>query len=321
MNRFAGLAALAALCVATSPAFAEFPERDIRVIVPWGAGGGADAIGRKIMSIAERELPVSIYVENLEGGVTSIGVNALMAAPADGYTVGALTYDSVVTVPWEKILPGYSLDRLDMLALVTSEPNALMVGRGTYDTFDEVIAAAKAAPGEIKVGIQGLGSMTHISLLQLEDAMDVKFRTVTYPGGSGAQREAILSGEVEAVVTSLGDFAPLLSSGDAKGLVEFSDARNQGFPDVPISADFGLDLVNGSFMLFAVPAGTPAAAADLLASAIETAWKSDEFQDWTAQVGVAASWMNAEDVTAFTRQYQSDIFGILTDLTERGVIE
>lgn len=315
------LASVLALSTATT-ALAEYPDRAIQAIVPWGAGGGADGIVRKIMSIAERELPVSIFVENLDGGVTSIGINRLMNSPADGYTIGALTYDSVVTVPWEGILPGYSLDKLDMIALVTTEPNAMIVRRETdYTSFDDLISAAKKTEGEINVGIMGLGSMTHLTLLQLQEATDARFRIVAYPDGSPGQKEGILSGEVDAAVTSLGDFAPLLNSGDARGLVEFSDSKNPGFPDVPISEEVGLDLQTGSFLLFATPAGTPDEAKRVLEEAIKTAWDSDEFQEWARKVGVTATWMGSDSVTKFATDFQAEIFETLEELTEQGILE
>jgi tripartite-type tricarboxylate transporter receptor subunit TctC len=317
------LSAVAAVGLLTAPAaFAEYPEKDIRAIVPWGAGGGADAIVRKIMSIAEKELPTDVFVENIEGGVTSIGINRVMSAPADGYTVGALTYDSVITVPWQELLPGYDLEKLRMVALVTREPNALMVGADTgFETFDQIIAAAKERPGEISVGIHGLGSMTHLSLLALEEETGADFRLVSYPGGSAGQREAILSGEVEAVITSLGDLAPLLKAGSARGVVEFSAAPNPGFPDVPLSKDVGLEHESGSFLLFAVPAGTPDDAVATLESAIETAWKSDEFQQWAADVGVTASWLGKDDVTDWAMATRDEIVAVLDDLASRGIIE
>lgn len=315
------LASVLALSTTTT-ALAEYPERPIQVIVPWGAGGGADGIVRKIMSIAEGELPQSIFVENLDGGVTSIGINRLMNSPADGYTVGALTYDSVVTVPWEGILPGYSLDKLDMIALVTTEPNALIVGGDTdYASFDDLVSAAKEAEGEINVGIMGLGSMTHLTLLQLQEITDTRFRIVAYPDGSPGQKEGVLSGEVDAAVTSLGDFAPLLTSGDARGLVEFSASKNPGFPDVPISEEVGLSLQTGSFLLFAVPAGTPDEAKQVLETAIKTAWNSDEFQDWARKVGVTATWMGSDEVTGFAMDFQTEIFKTLKELTDQGILE
>lgn len=319
--RTALIASALALSTATI-ALAEYPDRPIKAIVPWGAGGGADGIVRKIMSIAERDLPVSIFVENLDGGVTSIGVNRLMNSPADGYTVGALTYDSIVTVPWEGMLPGYSLDKLDMIALVTTEPNAIIVGGKTnYASYGDLISAAKEAEGQINVGIMGLGSMTHLTLLQLQEETGTRFRIVAYPDGSPGQKEGILSGEVDAAVTSLGDFAPLLTSGDARGLVEFSTTENPGFPDVPTSEEIGLDIQTGSFLLFAVPAGTPDEAKQVLGKAIETAWNSDEFQDWARKVGVTATWMGSDSVTGFAMDFQADIFKTLKELTDQGILE
>ena len=312
----------AALAVSAPAALAEYPEKDIRAIVPWGAGGGADAIVRKIMSIAEDELPTAIFVENVEGGLTSIGINRVMSARPDGYTVGALTYDSVVTVPWQELLPGYDLEKLKMIAQVTSEPNAIMVGADTgYETFDDLISAAKEAPETIPLAIHGLGSMTHLTLLQLQDETGAEFRVITYPGGSAPQREAILSGEAEAAITSLGDFAPLLQSGAANGLVEFSDAPNPGFPEVPISQDVGLDLQTGSFLLFAVPSDTPDEAVSTLESAIQAAWDSEEFQSWAEQVGVTPSWRGSDEVTEWANQTQSEIFSVLDELAAEGVIE
>ncbi|PHS04328.1 MAG: tripartite tricarboxylate transporter substrate-binding protein [Blastopirellula sp.] len=319
------IGALAIACaswITVAPAHAEYPEQDIRAIVPWGAGGGADAIVRKIMLIAGRDLPKTVFVENMEGGVTSIAVNRLMGAPADGYTVGALTYDSVVTVPWQNLLPGYDLDRLEFFAQVTSEPNAIMVSTNSdYETLENLVEAAKARPGEISIGIQGLGSMTHLTLLQFQDMMDVKFRVVSYVGGSAAQKEAILSGEVDGVITSLGDFAPILQSGDARGLVEFSSENNVAFPDVPTSGQLGLDLKTGSFLFFAVPKGTPQEAIDVLETAIQSAWNSDEFQTWAAQVGVTATWRDQQEVTDWVAEFQASIFAMLDELLERGVIE
>ena len=314
---------IAVIAIAVSlPALADYPEKDIRAVVPWGAGGGADAIVRKVMSIAEKELPVDVFVENSEGGVTAVGIGKVMAARPDGYTVGALTYDSLITVPWQEYVPSYDLEKLEMVALVTREPNAFMIGDDNeWETFEDVVAEAKERPGEITVGVHGLGSMVHLTLLEIEQETGADFRLISYPGGSAGQREAILSGEVDAVITSLGDFAPLLKSGDAVGLVEFSTAPNPAFSEVPISKDVGVDHVSGSFLLFAVPKGTPQEAIDTLESAIETAWNSDEFQTWAADVGVTADWLGHDDVTDWALKTQGQIFTVLDDLLEKGIVE
>lgn len=318
--RIGALSALAGLA-AVSASWAEFPEKDIRVVVPWGAGGGTDAITRKFMSIAEQSLGATIFVENIEGGISSIGVNEVMKSRPDGYTITALTYDSVITVPWKEVLPGYDLERLKLIAQITSEPNALMVSPGKFESYAALIDAAKAAPGKLSVGVHGLGSMPHLTMLQLEGEAGVSFRAIAYPDGAAGQKEALLSGEVDAIITSLGDFAVLLDSNEAVGLVEFSDAANPAYPAVPISADVGLKMQTGSFQLFAVPAGTPDEEVGKLEAAFKAAFDSEDFQSWAKSVGVTTSWQGVNDVTRWVAETQSVIFAQLDALVEAGLIE
>jgi tripartite-type tricarboxylate transporter receptor subunit TctC len=317
---------LAALAMSVAGAGAapaqDFPSKDIRMIVPWGAGGGTDAIVRKISTIAEEELPVAIYVENIEGGLSGTGLMQVISARPDGQTLGALTYDSVITVPWQGLVPGYGLDKLALIAQITSEPDALMVRPdGDYGTFEELIAAAKEAPGEIPVGIQGLGSRVHLAMLQIQDQTGAEFQLVSYPGGAAPQKEAILNGEVEAVITSLGDFASLIEEGDVKGIVELSDTPNPAFPDVPIAADVGLDLQIGSFIILAAPAGTDEEIVKQLETIYQAAHESEEFQSWLEQVGVTSVWRGSDDATAWATSTQEQYFEIMQGLVDQGIIQ
>lgn len=298
---------------AAAPTLAQdFPAKDVRVVVPWGAGGGTDAIVRKITTIAEGDLGGTMYVENVEGGASATGIMEVMNAPADGYTVGALTYDSVVTVPRQGLLASYSLDKLTPIARITSEPDAIMVGKNApFQTFDELIAAAKENPGEVRVGIQNIGSRTHLAMLRLQALTDTQFDLIAYPGGAAPQKEALLSGEVDVVVTSLGDFAPLIQSGDAKGVLEFSTSRNPTYPDVPTTADKDIDLQIGSFILLAVPAGTPDATVEKITTAYKDAYESDDFQSWVANVGVTPSWIAGDEASAWVETTQEELFALM----------
>ena len=317
------LAALALCVAATGPGLAqEYPTKDIRMIVPWGAGGGTDAIMRKISTIAEEDLPVAIYVENIEGGLSGTGLMEVMSARPDGYTLGGLTYDSVITVPWQGLVPGYGLDKLELIAQITSEPDALMVRtEGEYQTYEDLIAAAKENPGEIPVGIQGLGSRVHLAMLQLQEQAGVEFQLVSYPGGAGPQKEALLNQEVDAVVTSLGDFASLIEEGDVKGIVEFSDTPNPAYPEVPIASDVGIDLQIGSFIILAAPAGTPEEVVGKLEETYQTAHQSEEFQTWLEQIGVTSAWRGSEEVTEWAKSTQDEYFQIMQDLVDQGIIQ
>lgn len=309
-------ALLAVLPLVATPALAQdFPQKDVRVVVPWGAGGGTDGIVRKITTLAEDALGGTMYVENVEGGASATGIMEVMNSTADGHTVGALTYDSVVTVPRQGLLASYSLDKLDPIARITSEPDAIMVGKDApYQNFQALLEAAKASPGEVRVGIQNIGSRTHLAMLQLEEMTGSDFDLIAYPGGAAPQKEALLSGEVDVVVTSLGDFAPLIQSGDAKGIVEFSTSRNPTYSDVPTTSEEGVDLQVGSFILLAVPADTPDAAREALIAAYQSAYESDEFQNWVADVGVTPSWISGEDARSWMNATQAELFKVMDEV-------
>ncbi len=317
-----GIACLASL--AAGAAQADFPNRDIRVIVPAAAGGGTDAIVRKVSNIAEESLPVSMYVENVEGGMTATGLLQLMKARPDGQTVAAITYDSIITIPWKNMLPGFNMDKMRMIARITSEADAITVPENSpYKTLDDLIAAAKKEPGSIRIGIQNMGARTHLTLLQLQDLTGAEFKIVSYDNSAASQKEALLNGEVDAVVTSLGDLAPLIESGQARGLVEFSDTQNEGFPNVPpvTETDTGLDLQMGSFIVMVAPARTPDDVIEKLEATYHEAYESDEFQQWLKKIGVTPAWLGADDVTEWANDTQQQLFDTMDELVDKGVLE
>ena len=317
-----GIACLASL--AAGAAQADFPNRDIRVIVPAAAGGGTDAIVRKVSNIAEESLPVSMYVENVEGGMTATGLLQLMKARPDGQTVAAITYDSIITIPWKNMLPGFDMDKMRMIARITSEADAITVPENSpYQTLDDLIAAAKKEPGSIRIGIQNMGARTHLTLLQLQDLTGAEFKIVSYDNSAASQKEALLNGEVDAVVTSLGDLAPLIESGQARGLVEFSDTQNEGFPNVPpvTETDTGLDLQMGSFIVMVAPARTPDDVIEKLEATYHEAYESDEFQQWLKKIGVTPAWLGADDVTEWANDTQQQLFDTMDELVDKGVLE
>ncbi|MGI3170862.1 Bug family tripartite tricarboxylate transporter substrate binding protein [Pseudooceanicola sp. C21-150M6] len=320
-RQFLAAVALATTALAPVAALADYPERDIRVVVPWGAGGGTDGIVRKITTIAEQSLDgASMYVENIEGGVSATGVGQVMSAKPDGYTIGALTYDSVVTVPWQGMLPSYKMDKLKLIARLTSEADAMIVdATSDYQSMSDLIAAAKADPGKVRVAVQNLGGRVHLTLLQLEAETGAKFKIVSYPGGAAPQKEALLSDEVDVVLTSLGDFASLLEDGTAKGIMEFSDARNPTY-DVPTAPEEGISVLNGSFIVIAAPANTPDDVVAKIEGAYKAAYDSEEFQSWISKIGVTPNWMGSDEVTGWADETAQGLFEEMDGLVESGIL-
>ena len=315
-----GAAAMITTVLVPLAAMAEYPERDVRMIVPWGAGGGTDGIVRKVTTLAEDNFGGTIYVENIEGGNSATGVGQVMSAKGDGYTLGALTYDSVVTVPWQGMLPSYKMDKLDLIARITSEADAITVDANSdYNSLDDLLAAAKADPGKVRIGVQNLGGRVHLTLLQLQKLTDTEFKIVSYPGGAAPQKEALLSDEVDVVMTSLGDFANLIEDGTARGIVEFSDAKNPTY-DVPTAEEAGVDLLNGSFIVIAAPAGTPEDVVAKIEAAYQAAYESAEFQDWLATIGVTPNWLVGDELDTWANDTAQGLFTEMDALVEAGVL-
>lgn len=309
------LMALGACIVTASTAAAEFPTRDIRVIVPWPAGGGADAISRKISNIAEREMSRSIYVENIPGAVTATGLIQMTNARPDGHTLGMLTYDSVITLPRGEMVPGYALDDMKLIARITSEPDAIVVAQQTgIETFEDLIERAKENPGEVRIGVAPKGSGPYLSAIQLEQLLGVDFNVITYAGSSSAETEALLSGELDAAISSLGDFSGIIESGDAKGVIELSSVQNETYTDVPTIESKGYDLQTGSFLVLAAPASTPDDAVETLEATFKAAYDTEEFQDWLALVGVTADWLGSDGVNDWVDGLQTKTFKLMDDL-------
>jgi len=307
--------AFGAAIFGTSVAAADFPTRDIRLIVPWPAGGGADAISRKISNLAEQNLPKSVYVENIAGAVTATALIQMTSARPDGHTVGVLTYDSIITLPRGNLVPGYSLDNMKLIARITSEADAIVVSKHSgIESYEDLIARAKENPGQVRVGVAPKGSGPYLSVVQLEKLLDVDFNVITYAGSSSAEAEALLSGELDAAISSLGDFSGLLASGDAKGVVELTSVQNVTYSDVPTLKSKGHDLQTGSFIVLAAPANTPDDAVEALETSFKGGYDSAEFQDWLAQIGVTADWLGSDEVGPWVDDLQTKTFTLMDEL-------
>ncbi|MGE4284460.1 MAG: Bug family tripartite tricarboxylate transporter substrate binding protein [Clostridia bacterium] len=301
----------------------QYPSKDIQLYVNADAGGGTDSICRKITQIIESDSDTKFYLVNKPGVSDSVGPSLVMDAKPDGYTIGNVNYGSVVTAVFNKVVENYTMDRLKPIALITKESDAIVVSKNApYKTFAEMIDYAKANPGKIKAGDQGIGSRVYLILNMIESKYGIKFNKISY-SSSAPQREALLSGEVDIILSSLGDFNSILQSGDGIGIVEFSAVRNAAFPDVPTSLELGMDesFMSGSFIYMAAPADTPDEITNYLQAAFEKAAKSEEFKSWTASVGVTPSFVAGADLDKFIKDLQTKDFKALEELKTKGLLK
>ncbi|MGI6029223.1 MAG: Bug family tripartite tricarboxylate transporter substrate binding protein [Candidatus Heteroscillospira sp.] len=300
----------------------EYPSKDIQFYVNADAGGGTDSICRKVTQLIEGNTEATFYLVNKPGVADSVGPSLCMDAEADGYTICNVNYGSVVSAVYNKVVDNYSMDRLKPIAMVTKESDSIVISKNApYKTFDEMIAYAKEHPGEIKVGDQGIGSRVYLILNKIMEQYGVEFNLISY-SSSAPQREALLSGEVDVILSSLGDFNSILQSGDGIGICEFSEVRNAAYPDVPTCLELGMDesYLSGSFIFLAAPAETPDEVISYLEGEVKKAVESDDFKEWTASIGVTPSFMPASEIPTFITELQEKDFAALDELKAEGLI-
>lgn len=318
-NTVLKLAAAAAITfgLGSTAMSADYPFRDITTAVVWGAGGGTDSINRMIMAEMEKHLPVGISVINQTGGVAgSNGMVYVMNQPDDGYTMVGLSESNVTAAVqggWDKKFEFWHP------FIVGGSPDLISVpANSPYNTLEELVDAAKAAPNSIPAAASGSGSIHHLNLLAIENGSGAKFKFVPYKGSAPGQ-EAAIAGEVALVVTSLAEQAPLIAGGKLKPLAmltpEAADFNGQTIPSAFSSYD-GLDkyLPLKQAIGFALHASAPDEAKAAITAAFDKAVASDVVADWAKANNYDVSGKSGAEASAIFSKLESTFAWTLWDL-------
>ncbi|MBV1798330.1 tripartite tricarboxylate transporter substrate binding protein [Siccirubricoccus sp. G192] len=260
---------------------ATYPNRTVRIIVPYGPGGSSDIVARILAQRATELTGHSFVVENRGGGASIPGTQAVAAAPPDGYTIG--TADNALVVNpalFRERLP-YDTERdLGTLGLAVTAPLLLLAHPSApARNVAEVLAEARAQPGALGISHGGIATPTHLAAVQLQLATGLEFTQVGYRGG-GPQLAGLVAGEVHYGLVAISSALGHVQGGRLRALAVTGNARSPLLPEVPTMAEAGLpsvDLVG--WWGFISPAGLPPEVARrlhavLLAPAREAAIKA-----------------------------------------------
>ncbi|MBP1326277.1 tripartite-type tricarboxylate transporter receptor subunit TctC [Leucobacter exalbidus] len=275
---------------------AEFPSKTITLYTPTTAGGATDLAARTIGAEMETELGVSVVVDNRPGGAGSVGMEHVAGTKADGYSIAVLPVE--VSMLGEQ---GYNIDHenYDFLGRLNSQPGTLAVPADSkFKTLDDLVAAAKEAPGSVTISNAGAGSIWEIGATAVGDAAGVKFQSVPFDGGAPAVTAA-MGGQVDAVFAGIGETAPAHDQGQLRVLAVFTEEEAPALEGVPTAISQGYDVVIGSWATVAAPAGLDDAVRDTLEAAVATAAESDKFVTFTTDSGNIPLYQDAESTTAF----------------------
>ncbi|MEQ8322965.1 MAG: tripartite tricarboxylate transporter substrate binding protein [Rhodospirillales bacterium] len=300
---------------------ADFPSKDINHIMPWSAGGGTDTVMRTFLHYAEEPLGVAVRTQNVTGAQSGVGTMKLMRSRPDGYTIGTLTWDSMITVPYKKIVPGYDMSALSYLATVTLYPTVLAVNaKMPWKTLDDFIKDAKANPGKYKVSNSGTGGIWHLHALDMTESMGIEVNHIPFPNGSAPQREALLSGENELASVSYATVSSAVDAGQVRVLAVTSEERDPSIPDVPTFKELGYDVIWGGMRVVAVPAETPKDIQAKLTAGLKAAFDNAEFQAKAKKTGMNAFWLDATETEAYVKRTRERATKMLDKLASQGLL-
>jgi tripartite-type tricarboxylate transporter receptor subunit TctC len=290
------LLALSVLPLATSSAEAAYPERPITIIVPWGAGGGTDAVTRVLASQMETELGVPVNVVNRTGGSGVVGHAAISTAEPDGYTLGVITAE-IGMMHWAG-LTDLTYEDYTPLALFSFDPAGVQVAADApYDTLEELLSAIREKPGDLKGSGAGQGGIWHLALAGMLQSADIDPNAVAWVPSQGAAPGLtdLVAGGVDVVPSSVVEARSLMDAGRVKSLAVMADERLEAFPDVPtLEEAIGSNWRVAAWRSLAGPEGLPDDVVQTLVPAVKTVFESAEFQDFMAKNGFGVVWKEGE---------------------------
>lgn len=287
-RRLALLAALAGVAIqGTAQAQANYPDRPVKIVVAFAAGGPNDVMARMLAERLTEQFGQPFIVDNKPGAGGTVGTEQVARAPADGYT---LLFPSApfVTAPalYGDKLKYDTLKDITGIAKVAESPLVMMVPSGSnFKNLKDLLQAGKNKPNSLNYGSGGIASTPHLATSLLELSTQSKFQHVPYRGG-GPALQALTASQIDLVLDSITTAAPLVAGGRIRALAITGDKRSNILPDVPTFAEAGLPSYKMVHWVgLAAPSKTPPAILDRLHKETIKALGSPEMRARLAQLG------------------------------------
>ena len=292
-----GVALLLGLTSVAVTAQEKYPSRPIEFIVPWGPGGGADQVARKVAPAIEKELKVSLPVINVPGATGQSGLNKMLTSPADGYTISIMTGDTfgLLTDASTK----WKLDDIVPAAIMIRQPSAFYTAENSaLKTWADVEREAKTHP--LKVAITGFGS---------PDDMTVQYfvrkglKLVSVPFAKPAERyTAILGGHADLLYEQLGDVKSFLEGKQMRPVLVFANERFPLYKQVPVGKELGHEIIINQFRAVMMKAGTDPSRVKVISDGLAKFAVSDDYKAYlNSQYADETSFVPAAGALAFLK--------------------
>jgi tripartite-type tricarboxylate transporter receptor subunit TctC len=292
------LAAAIGFAVAASPVAAQYPERPIKMIVPWAAGGDTDNIFRPFAPLLQKHIGQTVVIANVGGASGTVGAREAKAAAPDGYTLYSV-HDYIHSTYYTGVADVNYWD-FEPICLISSTPSVLTASKKTtWKSLAELIEDAKKRPGQITVGAT-LGSTSHFFPALIEKAAGIKFKYVSYDG-LAPRMNAILGGHIDLTDSNLTQKGKV-EAGELRFIAIATETRHQEMPSVPTLKESGVNVVFDVSRGIVVPKGTPEAVRAKLGQACAAAVKEPEFAAAMQKQGTSVRYLEAKAYAEFLKK-------------------
>lgn len=285
----------------TIPARAEYPEKPIRLIVPFSPGGGTDTIARSLGSLMAKSMGQSVIIENKPGGSTIIGSEVVANSPPDGYTLLVATLAHAVNPSMQAKLPYNTEKAFAPVTLIGNSHNVLVVKPDSpFKTVGDIIEAAKKSPGKFSFASQGSGTSAHLAGEMLKNLAKIDLLHVPYRGAGPALTD-VLGGQVDMMFATNAAVAGFIASNRLRPIAVTAPAGRSKISGVPTVEDTVPGYVVDSWYALYARAGTPQQVVDKIADAVKLAAQDQSFIKRAEGEGITLRPGSPAELDAFVR--------------------
>lgn len=300
--------------VAATAMAADYPAKDITMIVPWSAGGGTDTIARSLVAEAKNCFGANINVVNKTGAVGAVGMGATAAARNDGYTVGLITFNLSSYGPLGQTDLSYR--DYDLIQLINQSPGAISVAANSeWQTLDDLMVYSKENPGVVTVGHSGTGGAWHLSAAALATEHEASFNYVPFDGSANV-RTALLGNHVAVAATGIDEMKQLLEAGEVRVLAVNALERADAFPDIPTvsEAGYAVEAPIYDWRGLAAPKGMKPEVREDIVQGFKSCFDSAGFQALAEERGLPLVYKGPVDFEGFLADMEVSLAAAITDL-------